>query len=293
MGRSRHVPIDRSMNALHPVPGCRVERVTSDTLTHVRIVARGLGRGQPCPVCGQVSRSVHSCYYRRPTDLPSLGRVVSIGLRVRRFYCHNAACRRRTFAERLSELVSPFARRTRRLAKAQGETGVALGGEAGARLLSRLSMPTSADTVLRLVRQMPLPDPDPPHVIGVDDWAKSKGRSYGTIIVDLERRSVIDLLPDRTATTLADRLQQRAGIEVVARNRSTDTPGASRLARQPRFRSRIAGICWPICARPSNAGLRACMRVCGDCQPSQILLVRCQVYAADHFHAAPRMSKSA
>jgi transposase len=141
---------------------------------------------------------------------------------VRRFYCRNIACTRQTFAERLPDLIVPFARRTRRLAAAQGQTGCALGGEASARLLSRLFMPASADTVLRLVKGMPLPDQAVPRVIGVDDWAKCKGRSYGTIIVDLERHRVIDLLPDRTAATVAGWLRQQPGIEVVARDRSTE-----------------------------------------------------------------------
>ena len=169
-----------------------------------------------------MSRAVHSRYRRHPADLPSLGREVRVSLRVRRFYCRNVACPRQTFAERVSQLVVPFARRTRRLAEAQGRTGAALGGEAGARLLSRLSMPASADTVLRLLNRLPLPLPTGPRVIGVDDWAKRKGHSYGTIVVDLERRRVVDLLPDRSATTLAGWLQQRPGIEVVARDRSTE-----------------------------------------------------------------------
>ena len=169
-----------------------------------------------------MSRAVHSRYRRHPADLPSLGRAVRVSLRVRRFYCRNVACPRQTFAERVPQLVAPFARRTRRLAEAQGRTGAALGGEAGARLLSRLSMPASADTVLRLLNRLPLPLPTSPRVVGVDDWAKRKGRSYGTIVVDLERHRVVDMLPDRSATTLAGWLQQRPGIEVVARDRSTE-----------------------------------------------------------------------
>lgn len=38
---------------------------------------------------------------------------------------------------------------------------------------------------------------DSPRVIGIDDWAWRKGQRYGTIICDLERRQVIDLLPTR------------------------------------------------------------------------------------------------
>ena len=67
---------------------------------------------------------------------------------------------RRTFAERLPELIRPHARRTGRLAEAQARVGAALGGEGSARLLQHLAMPASADTVLRLIRNLPLPEPE-------------------------------------------------------------------------------------------------------------------------------------
>jgi transposase len=210
------------MNDNLPMPGCRIERFTRDSPEVLHIAAHGTKPNGRCPDCGRASRAVHSRYRRRPADLPALGSQVRVGLRVRRFYCRNTACARQTFAERLPELLAPRARRRGRLAEAQSRVGVVLGGEASSRLLSGLAMPASAATVLRLIRRLPLPETEPPRVVGVDDWAMRKGRTYGAIVADLERRRVVDLLADRTAETLARWLQQRPGIAVVARDRSTE-----------------------------------------------------------------------
>src|SRR4051794_2986448 len=157
------------MNKLWPIPDCRFEQIIPDDPAPLRIAARGFQRARRCPGCGRMSRAVHSRYEQRLANLPSFGRSVSMHLRVRRFYCRNTDCVRRTFVERLPKLVAPFARRTCRLATAQGQTGMTLGNEASARLLSRLSMPASSDTVLRLIKAVPLPDQPVPRVVGVDD----------------------------------------------------------------------------------------------------------------------------
>ena len=225
------------MTLLCSLPGCDVDRVVRD-LDRLVIVARRRRRHGRCPSCGVLSSAVHSRYERRPDDLPSFGQAVLLRLRIRRFYCRHPGCPRRTFAERLPRLLPPRARRTRRLARAQAKVGLALGGEAGARLLSHLAMPISPDTVLRLVRRMPLPRMDEPRVVGIDDWAIRKGRSYGTIIVDLERRRPLDLLPDRSGSSLAAWLRRHPRVAVVARDRSTEytramtaaAPGALQVA---------------------------------------------------------------
>ncbi|RYF19901.1 MAG: ISL3 family transposase [Oxalobacteraceae bacterium] len=164
-----------------------------------------------CPDCQCRSRSVHTRYTRTAADLPTCGTATRLLILVRRFYCKNISCSRRTFAEQLSDVISPYARRTRRLAHIQSKIAIACGGEAGSRLLHALAMDTSGDSLLRLIRRTPLPPQASPRVVGVDDWALKKGCSYGTVVVDLERHRVIDLLGDRRAQTLAAWLEKKSG----------------------------------------------------------------------------------
>ncbi len=167
-----------------------------------------------CPLCKRISTSQHSKYNRRLSDLPWQGISVRIWLSLHRYRCGNHQCPRKVFCERVPGVAKTYARYTERLDEIVCVVGYLAGGLPGARLLDRLSIKTSDETVRRRVRRNgPSVQQDQPvRYLGVDDWAWRKHQSYGTILVDLERHRIVDLLPDRSAESLARWLEKHPSI---------------------------------------------------------------------------------
>jgi len=188
---------------------------------HIIVVVRTVRQKVRCPDCAQPSHRIHSYYERRLADLPWNGIPVRICLRTRRFFCDGDGCARQIFTERLPETASTHARRTLRMEQALRWLGLALGGAAGARTAQRLGLVASGDTLLRHLRRLPrTPTATAPRVLGMDDWAWRKGQRYGTILCDLERHRVVDLLPARQSSTVTAWLRDHAPPEVISRDRA-------------------------------------------------------------------------
>lgn len=214
-----------------------------------------------CPLCQQPATRLHSRYRRMVKDLPCAGQQVQLILYVRKFFCETAHCVRKVFSERLLYLVAPWAQMTTRLNEALQTIGLATCGRLGARLAARLGIMASWMTIVRRIMALPTPQAEHVECLGLDDFAFRRGRTFGTVVVDLDAHQIIDLLPDRQAKTAAAWMATHPEITHVSRDRgaeyssaaSTGAPQAIQVA--DRFH---------VCQNLSDAVQRLLARVFSD-----------------------------
>jgi transposase len=186
-------------------------------------------------VCQTPSAAQHSRYQRTIRDVPCGEYPVRIVLQTRRFFCRQPGCSRRIFTERFPTFLLPRARLTERFRALLVALSVALAHEAAGRLARHLQLLTSVTTLRRQLASHRLPRLAAPTKIGLDDFAFRKGKTYGTVIVDLESHAVVDLLQDRQGATVEMWLRAHPQLQVITRDRAGDyAQAAERAAPQAR-----------------------------------------------------------
>ena len=205
---------------MSPGPGVKVQGITlqddGDWLVSVEAKPVGI-----CPDCGIRSRHRHGHRARSLADLPIQGRKVTVKMTLLRWQCRHQACKRRTFSDQHHALASAYAHRTSRMAEIVGLVGHGMGGRPAEKLLHRLGIPISDTTILRQLKRdtSGTAQDDDVQVLGIDDWSWRRSSHYGTIMVDLEKRAVVDILDDRSVESVKTWLQERPSIKVVSRDR--------------------------------------------------------------------------
>jgi transposase len=186
----------------------------------ISVRARTRGGAVACPGCGTETARVHGYYERTAADVPVDGRRVLVRVRVRRMRCPVPGCARQTFREQVPGVLDRYQRRTSRLNGQAGAVARELAGRAGARVLTALGAAVSRHTALRVLLRIPLPAATVPRVLGIDDFALRRSRSYATVLIDAETGRRVDVLPGRTADVAEAWLRDHPGIQVVCRDGS-------------------------------------------------------------------------
>ncbi len=192
----------------------------------IQIKLESLSNQANCPICKMESERIHSAYTRHPSDLAWAEYPVRLEIITKRYFCQNTDCPKRTFAERFPDYLAWYARQTDRVIQKQQRIGINVCAKIAEKLLRMEQIRISDTSINRLIRNLPDPEAHPIRVLGVDDWAKRKRLRYGTILVDLERGQVVDLLHERTAEPLVKWLENHSGIEIITRDRSQTYAGA-------------------------------------------------------------------
>ena len=176
-----------------------------------------------CPECGHCSDRAHSRYVRTIQDLPWQGNPVRFQLTLTKFFCDNQSCDRKIFAQALPEIARRYQRKTSRLETILLQILWKVGASDAFFVAKLLGLVISDDAMLYQFKKAPDPSysQTSPEEIGIDDFAFLKGQTYGTIIINLQTRTPMDLLPDRERATVEKWLKEHPGAKVVSRDRST------------------------------------------------------------------------
>ena len=187
----------------------------------IELTAKSMTHQSVCPACGKPSQGYHSTYRRRVEDLPLLGKNVRITVAAYRYYCENADCDQKVFAEDLEGFAGWFRRKTGRLEDLITSIALNTNCEGCARICEEMGIRISGDYVINLLKKrFSGGAPECGGIIGIDDFACKKGHTYGTVICDGDTHRPVAVLDGRDGGSLKEWLLNNKQVKIVTRDRA-------------------------------------------------------------------------
>lgn len=189
----------------------------------IKIYMHSVSKTCRCHRCGKILTEHHGSHHRTVQDLPILGKRVSLDMQI---YDYECTCNEKgTYAptETFDGFLSHNSRMTDRLEDFICMLALETSCESSAKIMNRLNVKVSGDTVIRILikRYKNQPVPTCSNAVGIDDFAFKKRHTYGTIIVDEETHRPVAVLEGRDGKTLKEWLRQNQHVTTVTRDRAS------------------------------------------------------------------------
>lgn len=173
-----------------------------------------------CPCCGCTSTDVNSINFRHPQWMPINGMTTYAHISLKRYFCRNDECPKRTFVEQLDN-VRRDQHRSDMVNLVIFAISVFCSDIATALICREMGILISHDSANRMLDKISIEDDTEIETIGVDDVSLRKGQTYHTVIYDGNDHHLLALLDGRDGKALREWLKSHPKVSVVARDRAS------------------------------------------------------------------------
>lgn len=201
------------------IPFWKIEIISLILYSSVIISIESAQHTSRCPLCHTPSSKKQSKYYRKPLEQPLGNYNCRLHLTVHRFFCWNPDCRHRIFCKRFDNHLQSYQRCVDKVNEQILFAGLEGGDSKGARSLNKSHIPIKRNSIIRRVLKLPLPTHDIVN-IGIDDWAKCKGRKYGSIIIDNDTHKPLDLFNHKDSACASEALKGYINLKTISSDRA-------------------------------------------------------------------------